>query len=160
MGLPSTALDAVVDCRDVTVVKGGKAAERRLFRAGLLNGRRRQERARMQMVFQDPYSSLDPRMSVHDIVAEPLRINGQYTAAAVNALLEQVGLTGAMGSRRPSGSWCFGSSVGWVAGNCIQLNPPQTSNQTEATLEGRLPAAPRPQTKDNSQQRISWLPYR
>jgi oligopeptide transport system ATP-binding protein len=31
-------------------------------------------RSRMQMVFQDPYSSLDPRMSVNDIVGEPLDI--------------------------------------------------------------------------------------
>ncbi|WP_082483967.1 ABC transporter ATP-binding protein [Arthrobacter sp. Leaf141] len=69
--------------------------------AGLLNGRRRQERARIQMVFQDPYSSLDPRLTVHEIIAEPLRINGQYTAAAVTALLEQVGLTAAMGQRKP-----------------------------------------------------------
>ena len=35
--------------------------------------RRRQE---IQMIFQDPHSSLDPRMSVYDIIAEPLRVNG------------------------------------------------------------------------------------
>lgn len=79
-----------------TVAVGGKVL------AGLLNGRLRQERARMQMVFQDPYSSLDPRMTVHDIIAEPLRINGRYTAAGVTRLLDQVGLTDAMGRRKPA----------------------------------------------------------
>lgn len=82
--------------RSGTVAVAGKEL------AGLLNGRLRQERARMQMVFQDPHSSLNPRMTVHDIVAEPLRINGRYMEQDVHRLLEQVGLTQTMGSRRPS----------------------------------------------------------
>ena len=36
----------------------------------------------MQMIFQDPYSSLNPRMTVLDIVGEPLVINGMRSAAA------------------------------------------------------------------------------
>jgi oligopeptide/dipeptide ABC transporter ATP-binding protein len=35
-------------------------------------------RQQMQIIFQDPYSSLNPRMSVHDIVAEPLRVHGRW----------------------------------------------------------------------------------
>ncbi len=50
----------------------------------------------VQAVFQDPYSSLNPRMRIGDIVAEPLQIHGQLSrravASRVGELLEYVGL--------------------------------------------------------------------
>jgi oligopeptide/dipeptide ABC transporter ATP-binding protein len=50
----------------------------------------------VQAVFQDPYSSLNPRMRIGDIIAEPLHIHGRLTrrelAARVGELLDQVGL--------------------------------------------------------------------
>ena len=53
-------------------------------------------RADMQMVFQDPFSSLNPRMRVKDLVAEPLRIQsrarGKILRDQVRELLEVVGL--------------------------------------------------------------------
>ncbi len=52
-------------------------------------------RREVQIVFQDPYASLSPRMTVHDLVAEPLRIQGLYRdggAARVRELIELVGL--------------------------------------------------------------------
>ncbi|MFI5717852.1 ABC transporter ATP-binding protein [Nocardia sp. NPDC051750] len=63
---------------------------------------RRPLRRTVQAVFQDPYSSLDPRLTVHEIVAEPLRINKCYSAGRVAEVLEQVGLTTTMARRRPA----------------------------------------------------------
>ncbi|MDQ0613583.1 ABC-type glutathione transport system ATPase component [Microbacterium sp. W4I4] len=62
---------------------------------------RRQLGRRMQMVFQDPYSALDPRMTVHEIVAEPLRITGGYERSHVDELLDRVGVSAEMAERRP-----------------------------------------------------------
>ena len=50
----------------------------------------------MQIVFQDPFASLNPRMTAGDIVGEPLRVHGLATgkrgARRVAELFEQVGL--------------------------------------------------------------------
>ena len=68
-----------------------------------LAGLDRHARARLiQPVFQDPYSSLNPRQRVRDIVALPLRAQGRRdTAAVVEAMLGRVGLA-SMGERLPS----------------------------------------------------------
>jgi oligopeptide transport system ATP-binding protein len=60
----------------------------------------------LQIVFQDPFASLDPRMTVNQIVAEPLRIHGQYGGSGegkkqVRELLRQVGLNPEHGNRYP-----------------------------------------------------------
>jgi len=60
---------------------------------------------KIQMVFQDPYASLNPRMSVANIIAEPLHLHRVGTSAdrrkRVDELLERVGLTSAHGTRYP-----------------------------------------------------------
>src|SRR5690606_33767538 len=65
----------------------------------------RRERARVQMVFQNPFLSLDPRWSVHDIVAEPLRthriVPERQMRERVVGLLESVGLAAAHLDRYP-----------------------------------------------------------
>jgi ABC-type glutathione transport system ATPase component len=45
-----------------------------------------------QIVFQDPQSSLDPRMRVRDLITEPLLIAGRATAGVAESLADQVGL--------------------------------------------------------------------
>lgn len=59
---------------------------------------------RLQMVFQDPYSSLDPRMRVDEIIAEPLVIAGKqrdFVRKRVEELLDAVGLSRDMKRRFP-----------------------------------------------------------
>ena len=64
----------------------------------------KQFRRRVQMIFQDPYESLNPRLTIFETVAEPLLVQGIGTLAEreemVARLLEQVGLT-------PSSSFIF-----------------------------------------------------
>ena len=64
---------------------------------GLDSGDMRRMRRHMQIVFQDPYASLNPRMTVGTIVAEPLIIHGGMTGAQrderVAQLLRKVGLS-------------------------------------------------------------------
>jgi oligopeptide/dipeptide ABC transporter ATP-binding protein len=58
----------------------------------------------IQMIFQDPYASLNPRMMVGDIIAEPLLVNGVPAAqrrARVSELLDLVGLPVAARTRFP-----------------------------------------------------------
>ncbi|MFP5335137.1 MAG: ABC transporter ATP-binding protein [Actinomycetes bacterium] len=60
----------------------------------------------LQIVFQDPYASLNPKMPVNDIVGEPLRVHGlwksdQQGKARVAELLELVGLNPEHGNRYP-----------------------------------------------------------
>ena len=63
-------------------------------------------RRNMQIVFQDPYSSLDPRMTVKEVIAEPLRVYGAYGSKGagekkVHDLLEKVGMNSGDASRFP-----------------------------------------------------------
>lgn len=61
--------------------------------------------SRMQMIFQDPIASLDPRMTVRDIIAEGLRIQGIHNGAVIDAkvadVLTRVGLQPEMATRYP-----------------------------------------------------------
>jgi len=68
-------------------------------------GTTRQARQHRQMIFQDPFSSLDPRMTVGQAIAEPFLVNGRGDSAAARAevrrLLEAVGLGPDMADRYP-----------------------------------------------------------
>lgn len=65
-----------------------------------------QLRRDIQMIFQDPYSSLNPRMTIGEIVREPLLVHGLGSKAeqieTVRSLLEKVGLGSEVMSRYPS----------------------------------------------------------
>jgi peptide/nickel transport system ATP-binding protein len=64
---------------------------------GLSDSTMRNMRKQIQIIFQDPYSSLNPRMSIGSALAEPMRVHGLARSARearqkVNQLLEEVGL--------------------------------------------------------------------
>ena len=56
----------------------------------------RQAREKMQIIFQDPYSSLDPRKTIYSTVVEPLKVSGRYSRSEIeqkaNELMELVGI--------------------------------------------------------------------
>jgi oligopeptide transport system ATP-binding protein len=82
--------EIVFDGQDLTKIRGN---ELRLFRR------------KMQMIFQDPYASLNPRMSVRDIIGEPLAIHnlakGKERQERVADLMKIVGLNPYYASRFP-----------------------------------------------------------
>jgi oligopeptide transport system ATP-binding protein len=65
----------------------------------------RRMRKRMQMIFQDPYASLNPRMTVEEIIGEPLIVHNAASGKAirdrVKELLGMVGLSGSLVDRYP-----------------------------------------------------------
>lgn len=81
---------------------GGRASFDGQEVTGLSPGNLRRLRRRMAMVFQDPYSSLDPRFTVADALTEPFAVQGERPPGGrINALLDQVGLSQAMAGSYP-----------------------------------------------------------
>jgi oligopeptide/dipeptide ABC transporter ATP-binding protein len=82
--------EVLLDGEDFTQLRGAK---------------RRELRRRIQVVFQDPRESMNPRMKIGAIIAEPLRLRGGLTRAAerqqVEKLLDRVGLNPEMAMRLP-----------------------------------------------------------
>jgi oligopeptide/dipeptide ABC transporter ATP-binding protein len=72
---------------------------------GLPFARMRELRRQMQIIFQDPYSSLNPRLSVRTMLGEVLKVHGiahgEQARARVAELLELVGLSGSQAARYP-----------------------------------------------------------
>ncbi|MBR7826806.1 ATP-binding cassette domain-containing protein [Actinospica sp. MGRD01-02] len=86
---PATSGEVLFEGQDLT--KLGKEKVRRMRRD-------------MQLVFQDPYASLNPRITVSEIIAEPLKIHGLYGRdgrKTVSDLMQRVGLNPEHGNRFP-----------------------------------------------------------
>ncbi len=80
---------------------------------------------RPQMIFQDPFSALNPARTVGWILEEPLRIYGKYDAAErrcrVEEMLEQVGLSASCMSRRPMS--CLAASASACIASALIVRP-------------------------------------
>ena len=75
-----------------------------LYRGRTLTGDLRPYRRHIQMIFQDPYASLDPRMTIESIIAEPIRALGlahNGASSRVERMMEMVGLSKRFASRYP-----------------------------------------------------------
>lgn len=72
---------------------------------GLAAKQLRPLRRRMQMIFQDPYASLNPRMSIFDAIAEPLQVHGLADRASIGTqvlnIMDEVGLARAYVRKYP-----------------------------------------------------------
>jgi oligopeptide/dipeptide ABC transporter ATP-binding protein len=85
--IPPTSGNIIFDGADITLLRPAEL---------------REKRRAMQIIFQDPYGALNPRMSVEDIIAEPLRIHGERgTRQSVTAMLDLVGLPARARDRFP-----------------------------------------------------------
>jgi peptide/nickel transport system ATP-binding protein len=89
---------------------------------GASDNRMRALRREMQIVFQDPYASLNPRLTVSDIVTEPFRIHKVRPQATIADLLEMVGL-GAEHARRYPHEFSGGQRQRIGIARAIALNP-------------------------------------
>ena len=90
--------------------------------AQMNRSRSRDLRRMMQVVFQDPYASLDPRMDIHDIVAEPLMINEMRDDARVRELMDRVGLPADAARRKPA-EFSGGQRQRIAIARALALNP-------------------------------------
>jgi peptide/nickel transport system ATP-binding protein len=84
-------------------------------------------RRSVQVIFQDPYGSLNPRMTVFDAIAEPIRVHQLRHSTIevrkrVHELLEEVGLTAAASARYPH-EFSGGQRQRIVIARCLALEP-------------------------------------
>lgn len=104
-------------------VTGGSIAFRGQEVSHISRGRRRQIARDIQVIFQDPYSSLNPSMSVESILVEPLRTAGVTNGRArVRELLDAVGLPADAGSRYPR-EFSGGQRQRIAIARALALNP-------------------------------------
>ena len=86
----------------------------------------RQTRRQMQMIFQDPYASLNPRMTIGDIVGEPLEVHGLATGGKkrdrVAQLMDVVGLSPSFVHRYPH-EFSGGQRQRIVIARALAVNP-------------------------------------
>ncbi|MGI8469899.1 MAG: ABC transporter ATP-binding protein [Pyrinomonadaceae bacterium] len=89
----------------LTPITGGKTFYNGKDIANLSETEMREQRKNLQMIFQDPYASLNPRMTVGQIIGEPLRTfglaNGKSAEARVQELMETVGMSPRFVKRYP-----------------------------------------------------------
>lgn len=85
----------LLEILDLKAPEGGKIVVLGKDTASMKRADRKEVRQDLQVVFQDPMASLDPRLPIYDIIAEPLKYNGynkEYIEGRVTELIKLVGL--------------------------------------------------------------------
>jgi oligopeptide/dipeptide ABC transporter ATP-binding protein len=110
----------VLEPTEGTILFGGQDISR------MSPGSLRKLRKEFQMIFQDPYSSLNQRMLIRDLIAEPFRLHGRLSSADIDKevvrLLETVGLRAADRFRHPH-EFSGGQRQRIAIARALALNP-------------------------------------
>lgn len=102
-GCGKSTLGKAILC--LTEPTGGRVVYNGSDLSALSQSGMREQRKHLQMIFQDPYASLNPRMTVGNIIGEPIRTfgltNGKSVEEKVQSLMETVGLSRRFTKRYP-----------------------------------------------------------
>ena len=101
-------------------------------------------RRRLQMIFQDPYSSLNPRMTVGAIIAEPLEIHGVGSARARAERVHPLGRLGRPEDIAAAAVWLCSDESSWITGHALVVDGGLTAQSHVTGMADPRPAHLRP----------------